>query len=395
MDPALIDWFSLLLRWFHVIVGIMWIGSSLFFHWLDSSLEKPDPPEEGLDGTLWMVHSGGFYDVKKKHLQPHELPPVLHWFRYEALFTWISGILLLGVVYYLGGGAYLLDREIADLTVLQAAGITTAVLVGGWFVYDGIWRSPLARQPVLAIGLCFALVVVSAWGFGQLYSGRAAFLHVGALLGTCMVANVWLRIVPAQAELLAATRAGRKQDPAIGLGAKTRSRHNHYMTYPIVFIMISTHYPQTYGGPWAWLVLAILFFAGAVAKYLANLVEHSPRWFGALALLAAVTVAVVYALTAAPRTVSAASAAHVEWAQVQPIVQARCASCHADHPTDDVFTAPPGGVALDTLDRVRAMAPRIRERAVVQATMPLGNKTGMTTEERALLGAWIDGGLAE
>lgn len=395
MDPALVDWLSLLIRWFHVIVGIMWIGSSLFFHWLDSSLEKPDPPQEGLDGTLWMVHSGGFYDVKKKHLQPHELPPVLHWFRFEALFTWISGILLLGVVYYLGGGAYLLDRQIADLTVPQAAGITTAVLVGGWLVYDTLWRSPLARWPALLVGINFGLVVLAAWGFGQLYSGRAAFLHVGALLGTCMVANVWLRIIPAQAELLAATRSGRKQDPAIGLRAKTRSRHNHYMTYPIVFIMISTHYPQTYGGPWAWLVLAILFFAGAVAKYLANLVEHSPRWFGALALLAVATVAVVYALTATPRPAAAALPADVRWAQVQPIVQSRCAVCHADHPTDDVFTAPPSGVALDTPERVRAMAPRIRERAVVQATMPLGNKTGMTAEERALLGAWIDGGLLE
>ncbi len=391
MDPALLDWFSLFLRWFHVIAGIMWIGSSLFFHWLDASLEKPKEPVPGLEGSLWMVHSGGFYDVKKKHLQPHELPAVLHWFRFEALYTLISGLLLLGMVYYLGGGAYLLDRSVSALTVGQAAAVTVGALVGGWFVYDRLCLSPLGRYPVALGIVCYLLVVGVGYGFLQLLSARAAFLHVGAVLGTCMVANVWIRILPAQTELLAATRAGRQQDPGPGIRAKTRSRHNHYMTYPLVFIMISTHYPQTYGTHWAWLVLAVLFAVGAVAKYLVNLADTAPRWFGAIGVLTLAAITGLYALTAAPAPASAMS--DVTWTQVQPIVQARCTSCHAAQNTDDVFTVAPSGVELDTPEKVRAMAPRIRERAVTLATMPLGNKTGMTPDERALLGAWIDGGM--
>lgn len=392
MDPALIDWFSLFIRWFHVIAGIMWIGSSLFFHWLDMSLEKPKDPVEGLEGSLWMVHSGGFYDVKKKHLQPHELPPVLHWFRFEALFTLISGLVLLVLVYYLGGGAYLLDRSVSALTVGQAGALTVGVLVGGWFVYDRLCLSPLGRHPAVLGAVCYALVVGVAYTFTHLLSGRAAFLHVGALLGTCMVTNVWVRILPAQNELLAATRAGRKQDPGPGIRAKTRSRHNHYMTYPIVFIMISTHYPQTYGTKWAWVVLALLFAVGAIAKYLVNLAETAPRWFGGVTVLALAAITGLYALTAAPAP-AAAAVGEVHWADVAPIFAARCTPCHAAHPTDDVFTAPPSGVELDTPDKVRAMAPRIRERAVTLATMPLGNKTGMTPDERARIGAWIDGGM--
>jgi uncharacterized membrane protein len=395
VDPVLVDWLALFVRWFHVIAGIMWIGSSLFFHWLDSSLEKPDPPQEGLDGTLWMVHSGGFYDVKKKHLQPHEMPPVLHWFRFEALFTLLSGLVLLVLVYYLGGGAYLLDRSVSDLTVPQAAGLTVGLLAGGWVVYDLLCSSPLARSPIALAGVCYALVIGVAYGLTHLLSGRAAFIHVGALLGTCMVANVWLRILPAQNELLAATRAGRKQDPAPGIRAKTRSRHNHYMTYPIVFIMISTHYPRTYGTDRAWLVLAGLFLVGGIAKYLANRAESAPKWFGVMGAMAAATIAVLYALSATPATAATSAHADVTWAQVQPIFQQRCMVCHSSRPTDDVFTQPPSGVELDTLAKVRQMAPRVRERAVTLQTMPLANKTGMTPEERALIGAWLDGGTPE
>lgn len=391
MDPALLDWLSLLVRWFHIIAGIMWIGSSLFFHWLDGALEKPESPQPGLAGQLWMVHSGGFYDLKKKHLQPHEMPPTLHWFRFEALFTWISGIVLLYLVYYLGGGAYLLDRSVSDLTVGQAGALTVGLLAGGWLFYDTLWRAPLPGT-VLA-GTSFAALLGVAWGLTQLLSGRAAFIHVGALLGTCMVANVWLRILPAQTELLAATRAGRPQDPAPGLRAKARSRHNHYMTYPILFIMISGHYPATYSGPWSWLVLGVLFVAGAGVKYMVNRLETDSRWIAPAVGLAVGSVLGLYLLTAPEKV--AASGPTPTWGQVGPIVSTRCAQCHSAHPRDPVFTVPPSGIELDTLEKVRTLAPRVKERSVTLRTMPLANQTGMTDEERALLGAWIDGGMPE
>lgn len=391
---SLWDWVGLLLRWFHVIAGIMWIGASLFFHWLDSSLDKPKVPEEGLEGELWMVHSGGFYEVKKRHLQPHQMPAHLHWFKFEALFTLISGLVLLVVVYYLDGGALLLDPTVRVLSLGQAAGITTALLVGTWLVYDALWASPLGRNMPVATAISVAWVIGAAYGLTHLFSGRAAFLHVGAMLGTVMVANVWFRILPAQRELIAATKAGRKQDPAPGLAAKTRSRHNHYMTYLVVYIMLSTHYPMVWGWEYNWVGLVVLGVAGGVVKYLVNIAETRPTaWWGALAVSGG-TIAALWLAAAPPQVAEAAPVGGptVTFAEAQAIVATRCITCHSPTPTNPSFQAPPVGVELDTADKMVRYADRMKYRAVTTATMPLGNLTGMTDEERATLGRWVDQG---
>jgi len=393
MPTFVLEWLNLLLRWIHVIAGIMWIGDSFLFMWMDRSLTAPTRPREGaVVGELWMVHSGGFYEVvKRKYLAPAEVPASLHWFKWEAYTTWISGFFLLGVVYYFGGGVFLVDRAVSGIGVGAAIATSLALLAGGWLVYDVLWRSPLARRPTLAALVCLALLVGVAWGVTHLFSGRAAFIHVGAMMGTIMAANVLRVIIPAQSRMLAATRAGQPVDVALGERAKQRSIHNHYMTLPVLFTMLSSHFPTTYGHRQSWLVLTLLILFGAAAKYVMNFRGRSSRWVmasGGLALASVVlmTARIPGAATAPPDMRSAPA---VPFKQVQAILQSRCQTCHATHPTNPSFTEPPSGVVLEDPHRIQALAPRILERAVVTKTMPLGNLTGMTEDERRTLGAWI------
>ncbi|MSP91318.1 MAG: hypothetical protein EXR79_05890 [Myxococcales bacterium] len=391
MDPTLHDWTNLLLRWFHMIAGIMWIGTSIFFHWLDNALERPDGKPEWLDGRLWMVHSGGFYKVEKVYLKPAELPPVLHWFVWEATFTWISGFCLLVVVYYLGDGAFLVDADVANLSHATAVLYGIGSLVAGLLAYDVLWRTPLGRVAggTPALVLSFAGLVAAAWAYAQVFSGRAAFIHTGALMGTCMVANVWLHIVPSQKGMIEATRLGQKADWSLGLAAKTRSRHNHYMTYLVLFIMISNHFPMTYSAEWNWAVLAVLGVASGLVKYLVNVAEHgSRRAVGGALAVTLVGVGIVYAMTKPPPPPPVPSGP-VAFADVAAVVHQRCQPCHSARPTDDVYRLAPNGVMMDTPTQIKGFAARIQVRAVDQKTMPLVNKTCMTQAERDLLGRWI------
>jgi uncharacterized membrane protein len=392
--PALaLEWLNLVMRWIHVIAGIMWIGDSFLFMWMDRSLVPPSRPRQGaVVGELWMVHSGGFYEVvKRKYLAPDEVPSHLHWFMWEAYTTWISGFFLLGIVYYFGGALYLVDRSVAPLGMGAAIALSLGLLVGGTTLYEGLWSSPLGRRPALAAALSFLLLIAASWGLTHLFSGRAAFLHVGALLGTIMAANVARHIIPAQSRMLAATRAGTPVDTTLGEKAKRRSIHNHYLTLPVLFTMLSSHFPATYGHPQAWLVLTLLVIVGASAKYVMNYRGHSNRWVMAAGILA---LASVVTLTArVPRPAGAApelaSAPPVSFGEAQAILERRCVTCHARHPSNPSFTEPPAGVVFDSPARIHAFAPRILERSVVTRTMPLGNLTGMTEEERITLGAWI------
>jgi uncharacterized membrane protein len=270
MDSLLHEWLDLVVRWIHVITGIAWIGSSFFFMWLDSHLEQPPSPRKGIEGELWMTHSGGFYRVEKIKVAPDEMPRSLHWFKWEAAFTWLSGVTLLAIVYYLGSGLDFLDARLAGLGSLGVtiAGFLTLGLA--WLVYDALYMSPLARTPFAAL-VGFGLLVAAAFLFSQYMSGRAAYLHVGAIMGTIMAANVWVRIIPAQRELVAATKEGRSPDERLGLRAKQRSVHNNYMTLPVVFIMISNHFSSTWGHTLNWLVLAGLALVGAGVRHYFNL----------------------------------------------------------------------------------------------------------------------------
>jgi len=382
MDPVLLEWLNALARWVHVIAAIMWIGDSLLFVWMDASLEPPARPRAGdVAGELWMVHSGGFYEVvKRRALAPGEMPARLHWFKWEAYTTWISGFFLLGVAYYFGGGVLLVDRATSTLPAWSAILLSLATLAGGWLLYDALWRSPLARRPRVAAAASLVLIAGAAFGLTRVFGGRAAFLHLGAMLGTIMAANVWRVIIPGQRRMIEATRAGRPVDLAHGERAKTRSMHNHYLTLPVVLVMLSNHLPSAYGGPLNALVLLLLVLLGFAAKHAMRRGVRGGRLAlggGIVLLVAAVAVA------ARPPGGGAATP------EVAAILERRCTSCHAARPAHPSFPQPPAGVTLEDARNVRALAPRIMARAVVTKTMPLGNLTGMTDDERRALGAWI------
>lgn len=394
MLAVVTEWLNLVVRWFHVLVGIGWIGTSFFFIWLDAHLTPRKGAAEHSVGEIWLFHSGGYYEVEKRRFVPVEVLPALHWFKWEAYLTWMSGFALLVIVFYMNGAVYLVDRNVADLGQGEAIAIGVGSLFVGWLVYDALWRSPLARNEPLASAISLLLLVGVAYGLTRLLSGRAAYIHVGALLGTLMAANVWLVIQPAQRRMFAANRAGQVPDPSWGAKAKQRSVHNNYMTLPVVFAMISSHYPGTYGHPYNWAILIVLFLAGAGVRHFLNTHEavgHAAGWVLAASLAAVITLAIVTASPPGGGTAARgdAAAASVSFAAARVVFEARCLPCHSAHPKDDVFREPPNGVAFDTPDQIKRFADKIKLQVVNTRLMPLANKTGMTESERALIGRWI------
>lgn len=383
------DWANLLIRWTHFIAGIAWIGSSFYFIWLDRAM-APAQGRSGVEGDLWMVHSGGFYQVEKRRPGPGEVPAVLHWFKWEAMFTWVSGIALLVLLYYMTG-AYLLDPAVSSITRSTATLLGIGLLVIGWLVYDLIWRSPLAGRPPLASAISLALLAAATIALCRLLSGRAAFMHIGSLLGTIMVANVWMRILPAQRQMIAATQAGRQADFTLGERAKQRSIHNSYMTFPLLFIMLSNHFSATYASPLNWLVLLLLFVAGAAVRHAMIGRGATSRWALAPAALALAGAVFLSAPKGAAATAPADGGVPA-FAAVRGIVSERCLACHSRYQTDRAFGPAPGGITFDTPESIARVAERIRVRAVETRTMPLANKTGMTDQERDVLARWIAAG---
>lgn len=388
----LLSWLSLVVRWIHFTAGIMWIGASFYFVWLDNNLTRPrreTDERNGVLGELWSVHGGGFYHNEKFATGPktEPLPENLHWFKWEAYTTWLSGVAMLAIVYWAGASTYLIDRSVMPLTPAQAIGISFGSLVVGWLVYDALCRL-LGRYP-LALGVAvFAFFAVVAWALSHLFSAQAAYLHVGAIMGTIMVANVAHVIIPGQRKMLAQIRAGQEPDPGPGAAGKTRSVHNTYLTLPVLFTMISGHYPMAYESRYGWIVLAALGLAGVMVRhfFILSHERYGKRlvWILPVAALALVAAA---AMLAAPR--APAATARVTFARVAPIFAARCAVCHAAHPTEPGFAAAPDGVLLDTPAHIAENAARVENEAVVTHAMPLGNVTGMTQGERDEIGAWI------
>jgi uncharacterized membrane protein len=384
------DFLDLILRWIHLIAGIMWVGNSMLFNWLDRNLEPSDRSVRPLsDGTIWLLHSGGFYEVEKKLLAPGEMPRALHLFKWQNGITWLSGISLLIVVYYLQGGAFLIDPAVDVLEPGAAVALCVILVAGSWFLYDLTWTL-LGHHPRTAALFSLAGLCGLAYTLAHLLSGRAAFIHVGVVLGTLMTGNVWLVILPSQRALVAATESGKPQDPALALAAKTRSIHNNYMTFPLLFIMVSNHFPATYGDTRSWLVLLLLMLAGAGVRHMMNIRFFYARWLPAALAIVTVAIGGLFALTAHERAPAAAGAA--SFAEVRPVFEHRCRPCHSAHPTDSTFPSPPLGVTFDTPEQIARMAPRIHVRAVEQRSMPFLNKTGMTDDERALLDRWITAG---
>jgi uncharacterized membrane protein len=387
VDPYVTDWLDLLTRWLHVIAGIVWIGSSFYFIALDNHLRPPQDKRDadaGVGGEAWEIHGGGFYNVQKYRLAPRTLPEPLHWFKWEAYATWLSGFALLVVLYYVDAETYLIDRDVADLSIGLAIAISVALLAAAWVVYDVLCRLLGARPLVLAATL-LALVTLSAWGIGELFSGRAMYLQIGAMLGTMMVGNVFFVIIPAHRELVRAKQAGREPDPAANERAKLRSVHNNYLTLPVVFTMISNHFPFTYGRSYAWLILVVLLVIGAWVRHFFNL-RHAGRTVWAIPATAAVAIAVL-AILIRPQDDSSAGAPAVAFTQVARIVEERCAACHSERPTR--VDEAPNGVKLDTPEEIRAQADAIDLLTVQTRAMPLGNVTEMTQAEREVIGRWI------
>jgi uncharacterized membrane protein len=390
LDPYATDWLDLLLRWLHVIAAIAWIGTSFYFVLLDQSLRFPKDVadrEAGVGGELWEVHGGGFYVVQKYRVAPPELPDQVAWFKWEAYTTWLSGFGLMVVLYYLNAGTYLVDPAVADLEDWQAIAISIALLAAAWIVYDILCRLLGGRELVLGASI-LGLTALAAWGSSELFAPRAAFLQVGAMLGTMMAGNVLFNIIPSHWELIRAKQGDREPDPAPGLDAKRRSVHNNYLTLPVLFTMLAGHFAFTYGADHAWLALVAFLALGVWARLFFNLRHQGKTLWSIPAVGVAAVVGLGFWLH--PDTGSP-GAAPVSFTRAAAIVTARCAPCHALRPTQAGFSSPPAGVILETPAQIAAQAKRIRT-VVATQVMPLGNATRMTQRERDQLVAWVDQG---
>jgi uncharacterized membrane protein len=394
MDAVLWEWINLSVRWLHVIAGIAWIGSSFYFVHLDSSIKQRPGLPKGAGGEAWQVHGGGFYHMVKYLVAPERKPEDLTWFKWEAYATWLSGMALLIVLYYFSAELYLIDRNVMDLPILGAILISLAGLALGWLVYDGLCKSPLGRNDVLLAGTGFAFLVVLAWLFTLIFSGRGAYMQMGALIGTMMVGNVFLVIIPNQKKVVADLIAGREPDPKLGEQAKQRSMHNTYLTLPVLFVMISNHYPLAFASRFNWLILALVLVVGAIIRHFYN-ERHAgrpnPWWVWWVATAGMVLIA--WLSTATPSGEAAATAsAEVDVAEVENIVLSRCSLCHAAEPSWPDMPAPPQGVMLDSCEAIHQHARQIDMQVVRTHAMPPGNVTEITPEERPVLAAWLAAG---
>ena len=421
------EWLNLSVRWVHMIVGVAWIGASFYFVWLENNLNRINP-RDGLSGDLWAIHGGGIYHLEKYKLAPPTMPENLHWFKWEAYSTWLSGVALLCVVFYANPTLYLLAPG-SGLTGAEGVHIGLGSLIVGWFVYSFLCDSALGKRPALLGLVLFVLLVAAAYGYSRIFSGRGAYLHVGAVIGTIMVGNVFRIIMPAQRALVAAIAEGRTPDPALPAKGLLRSRHNNYFTLPVLFIMISNHFPSTYGSAYNWLILTGIAVLAVLVRHYFNTRHNSHKFAWTLPVAALGMICLAYVTgpvpvtpaaqapakieyqplpataigghradevkpepVPAPEPVTIAKVAEVSFDKVHQVIQERCAVCHSAKPTSTLFSSAPAGVMFDTAQQIQLLAPRIQAQAVTAQIMPLGNITQMTQQERDLLGAWIDSG---
>jgi uncharacterized membrane protein len=388
LDPYLTDWLNLLLRWLHVIAAIAWVGASFYFVLLDSALRPPKSREDelrGVAGEAWEVHGGGFYHVQKYRVAPPKLPEHLQWFKWEAYTTWLSGFGLMIVLYYFNASAYLVDPDVLDLDAGWAVAISIGLLAAAWLVYDGLCRLLEGHEAVLATCIV-ALTAVAAWGCGELFAPRAAFLQVGAMLGTIMSANVFFVIIPAHRELIRAKQAGREPDARPGRIGKQRSVHNNYLTLPVLLTMLLGHFPFVYAARRPWLVVLALMLVGAWIRLFFNR-RHAGRNHWSIPITAALVVLVLAWVIRPDDEAASPGQGVVPLSQVQPIVEQRCAPCHSANPTQEGFSSAPAGIVLETAEQIRRQRDAV-ESVVASGLMPLGNVTRMTDDERNLVVAW-------
>ena len=389
MDVFAAEWLNLLLRWAHMIVAIGWIGTSFYFMALDYSLSKRERMNEGVLGTAWQVHGGGFYHVEKYAVAPPTLPEVLHWFKWEAYLTWVTGFGLLIVQYYYHAEAFLIDPGVMPLQPWQAITISVASLAAGWFAYDLLCRSKIGDNIALLALSVFALILISAVLYTMVFSGRGAFIHVGSLVGTIMAVNVFGVIIPNQKKMIAQMIRGETPEARYGVIGKQRSIHNSYLTLPVLLMMVSQHYPFLFTHPQSWLVVALILLSGGFIRHILNLIDAGYEWnrYVWAAISAAVALIAAIYLTAPKPRVGAGGL--VTDAEALAINAKHCVNCHSYNPTHPAFKEPPKNVALDTITEMRRFAQQIHMQTVQNRAMPLGNQTGMTEEERETLGRWV------
>ncbi len=400
MEAYILEWLNLLLRWAHLIVGIAWIGSSFYFVWLDMNLNVPprDPEDDAVAGDLWAVHGGGFYHAQKYKVAPGELPEPLHWFKWEAYTTWLTGFALLVLMYYVNADVYLVDKSVADLTGGQAIAISIGFIVASWVVYDLLCRTGLSDAWIGLVGFLF--LVAAVYLLTDLFSGRGAYIQTGSMLGTIMAANVFMVIIPGQRELVEAKLRGGEPDPLPGIRGKQRSVHNNYITLPVLFVMLSPHYPMTYGHEYNWLLLIAIFIAGVLIRHFFNLRNQGKA--EPLLLFIALVIIILAAFMAAPKSRAIPDrdvapraeqpVGPVSFAQVRQIIVQRCNNCHSIEPNHPTAPVAPNAVMFDTPEQIAQWAQRIHDRTVTTRTMPLANLTQMTDEERLLVDRWYKTG---
>ena len=389
-EGHLMEWLNIIVRLMHITLGIAWIGASFYFVFLENALNRTDHVRDELAGNLWAVHGGGFYYLEKYKVAPATIPKHLHWFKYEAYFTWLSGFCLLFVVYYFNAKAMLIDTNVLNMSAVTAIAIGVGSFVVAWILYDLLCRSPLIKNTLLFALVGFTILVGFAYFYAHIFSSRAAYIHFGAMIGSLMVGNVFFVIIPSQKAMVHAARQGKPLDPALGKKALARSLHNNYFTLPVLFVMISNHFPGTFGNQYSWAVLAAISLGTAGVKHYLNLREKGKYNIYILPVSVLLLLAVCF-ITAPAKEMGVCSKT-ISFTEVNTIIQKRCTSCHSSKPTDDVYTAPPNGVEYDTPQDIIKMKDKIMQRAVITKTMPQNNKTNITPEERDLLRCWIDQG---
>ncbi len=401
------DWLTFAVRWLHVITGIAWIGSSFYFVALDLGLRQRPGLPVGAYGEEWQVHGGGFYHIQKYLVAPENMPEHLTWFKWESYVTWLSGFGMLALVYYAGADLYLIDPTVLEVSKPMAIAISLASLAFGWLTYDTICRSPLGKDNTRLMILLYFVLVAVAWGYTQLFTGRAAYLHLGAFTATIMSANVFFIIIPNQKKVVADLIAGRTPDPALGKQAKQRSTHNNYLTLPVLFLMLSNHYPLAFGTQYSWIIASLVFLMGVTIRHWFN-TRHaragSPTWTWLVTVLLFI---VIMWLSTAPKVLSeggearastaeeAVVVASPDFSKVRDTVLGRCSMCHAREPGWEGIIVPPKGVVLETDGDIVAHAREIYLQAGRSHAMPPANVTGVTEEERQLLAAWYETAVKE
>jgi uncharacterized membrane protein len=388
-EAHMMEWLNIIVRLMHITFGIAWIGASFYFVFLENALNRTRDVRDELAGNLWAVHGGGFYYLEKYKVAPKTIPKHLHWFKYEAYFTWLSGFCLLFVVYYFNASAMLIDKNVMDMGAGTGIAIGIGSFLVAWIIYDLLCKSPLKKNKVLFTLLSFAICVCFAYFYSKVFNNRAAYIHFGAMLGSIMVANVFFVIIPSQKAMVKAGKEGKPLDPQLGKNALFRSLHNNYLTLPVLFVMISNHFPSTFGNEYQWVVLSVITLGTAGVKHYLNLREKGQ--LSVWVMPASVIILLGAAFMTAPSKPGACTS-EVSIAEVNTIFQQRCVSCHSSKPTDELYTAPPNGIIYDTPADIAKLKDKIMQRVVVTKTMPQNNKTNMTEKERDIVRCWIEQG---